>query len=76
MRVPCRQPVYIWKKRILAHCGLSPDRSLDFGLTLGFAVLNEERSSEGNDLCQGDTVTLFERASSIQQREAALANLN
>ena len=51
-----------WKHRILSHCGLHGAAEANFGLALGFAVLDEGRSAISNDLSVGDVITLFERS--------------
>ena len=68
------EPLGLWKKRIIAHCGMAPDSSADFGFSLGSAALDEQKSALANDVNQGDVVALFERASSLQRREMELAN--
>ena len=76
MRGLCSDRLATWKGRVLSHCGVSPDKASDFGLALGFAALNEQATASANDVCHGDTLSLFERASAVQSRETALANLS
>ncbi len=70
------EQVGCFKARILTLCGVPLARAADFGLALGFAALDEERTMESNDISQGDILRMFERGHSlVANREAELANL-
>ena len=63
--------------RILRHFGLLPASAAAFGLS--HVVLDEAQSAAYNDLCSGDTLTLFQRdggaAVAVAGREVAIARL-
>jgi hypothetical protein len=61
---------------VLRHCGVPLERAPNFGLALGRAALNDQASAKANDVCEGDTLTLFERAAEVLRRESELANMN
>ena len=75
MRGVAAEPMAAWKSRLLGHCGVPLDRGSDFGLSLGYVAINEEKSATANDVCQGDSLILFERATAVRARETELANL-
>ena len=58
---PAAEPVSVWKGRILRHCGLPPASAAAFGLALGNVVLDEAQSAAYTDICNSDTLTLFQR---------------
>ena len=70
------EQVGCFKARMLTLCGVPLARAADFGLALGFAALDEERTMESHDISQGDILKMFERGHSlVANREAELANL-
>ena len=70
-----REPLRLWKARLLAHCGIDPAREDEFGLALGFAALNDSLSAASCDLQTGDRLTLYERQSSALAGQGAFRHL-
>ena len=54
--------VAVLRETVRTVCGLPFGVTSRLGLALGHAALDEGRSLRGNDLRDGDTLSLYERA--------------